>query len=195
MRQHALVVQLHVKLKTADFTEQHVPFVHHQVQLRPQVVDLLALLVDDLHALLQRNAVGGGIRLCSVAALLRLPAAQSIGGLLRTAIAIVAHVPAVSHNTAEGRSGGLLERPCEQLERSCGRRFRRNDEAKGTSLSKTELARHYWRRARQTNGTATLTRLRRVAVDEEIINFVEIRKLRRRRPTSCHRPTPDNEGE
>lgn len=98
----ALVVELHVELEPADFTEQHVPLVHDQVELRPQVVDLLALLVDDLHSLLQRDTADVG----RVTAVHRLAAAQSIGGLLQP-FAVVAHVLddrrafSVSHNTAE----------------------------------------------------------------------------------------------
>lgn len=77
MGHHTLIVEFHIKFETADFTEQHVSFVHHQVQLCPQFVNLLALLIDDVHALLQRNA---NVVRCVTA--VYLMAAQSIGGLL-----------------------------------------------------------------------------------------------------------------
>lgn len=93
---HPLIVEFHVKFQTTHFTEQHVSFVHYQIQLGSQIVNLLALLIDDSQALFQRNANV----VCSVAAV-RLAAAQSIGGGLWQSVAIFAHVPvhAVSHNS------------------------------------------------------------------------------------------------
>jgi len=29
MGHHALIIEFHIKFETANFTEQHVPFIHH----------------------------------------------------------------------------------------------------------------------------------------------------------------------
>lgn len=93
--QTALIVQLHVKLEPADFGQQHVPLAHHQVQLCPQLVDLLALLFDDIQALVQRDVHGVRRVMAAAAAtvLLRLSAARPVDGLLQSTAAVrITHV-------------------------------------------------------------------------------------------------------